>query len=110
MNSNIFKKLTKSQMLKEELSKIFLDIDHPLFLEKDINLAKKFNVVRLTIYNIRKKLKIPPRNDRIAIKVKSLHPEKYTIKEMSDTLNIKYQNLYKVLSENGIKYKPYGQD
>ncbi len=96
----------RAQKAREAMSKIFSDPDHELFLQKDIELAKRFNVSRLTIYNIREELKIPPRTDRILKKLKGIDTKQFTKKELADKLHMKYQNLYKIIQEYKIKVKP----
>ena len=96
----------RAQKAREAMSKIFSDPNHELFLEKDIDLANRFNVSRLTIYNIREELKIPPRTDRILKKLKGIDTKQFTKKELADKLHMKYQNLYKIIQEYKIKVKP----
>lgn len=96
----------RAQKAREAMSKIFSDPNHELFLEKDIELANRFNVSRLTIYNIREELKIPPRTDRILKKLKGIDTKQFTKKELADKLHMKYQNLYKIIQEYKIKVKP----
>lgn len=96
----------RAQKAREAMSKIFSDPNHELFLEKDIDIANRFNVSRLTIYNIREELKIPPRTDRILKKLKGIDTKQFTKKELADKLHMKYQNLYKIIQEYKIKVKP----
>ena len=90
---------------REAMAEIFSDPDNPLYLEKDINLAKKFDVSRLTIYNIREQLGVLPRTERILDRLSKIKTKKYTKKELADIMHMKYQNLYKVLREYQIEVK-----
>jgi Zn-dependent peptidase ImmA (M78 family) len=109
MNESVSKKFggqDRANKARTALSEIFLNPEHPLYFEKDIDLAHRYDVSRLTIYNIRNQLGMPARTDRILNKLKSLNTKKYTQKELADLLNIKYQNLYKIIRESNIKVKP----
>jgi DNA-binding XRE family transcriptional regulator len=96
----------RANKAREALTNIFSDPKHPLYFEKDIDLAHTYDVSRLTIYNIRNQLGVPSRTDRILIKLKSINTKKYTQKQLADLLNIKYQNLYKIIKESDIPVKP----
>lgn len=96
----------RAQAARDAMSDIFSNPEHDLYLEKDIDLARRFSVSRLTIYNIREELHIPPRTDRILLKLKDLDTKRYTKKELAEMLNMKYQNLYKIIREYKIKVKP----
>lgn len=109
MSDTISKKFggqDRANKARVAMSKIFSDTEHPLYLEKDIDLAKKFDVSRLTIYNIREQLKVLSRTDRIVSKLRSINTELFTKKELADKLRLKYQNLYKIIREYGICVKP----
>ena len=82
----------RGQVAREELKLIFNDPTNPSYLLKDIDYAGKFNVARLTIYNIRKNLKIPSRSVRILHILGKMKTSRLTLKEMSEKLGIKYQN------------------
>jgi DNA-binding XRE family transcriptional regulator len=109
MNVPVSKKFggqDRANNARTSLSVIFSDPEHPLYFEKDIDLAKRFDISRLTIYNIRSQMGVPPRTERILKKLKGINTKKYTQKELADLLNIKYQNLYKIIRESNIKVKP----
>jgi hypothetical protein len=109
MGNEVSKKFggqTRADKARTEMSKIFSDPNHELYLEKDIDLAHRFDVSRLTIYNIREQLRIPPRTDRILSKLKSVDTKQYTKRQLSTLLGLKYQNLYKIIREYKIKVKP----
>ena len=95
----------RAKIARLELEKIFQDISHPQYLAKDIEFAIQFDVTRHTIYKIREEAKIPPRSKRILTVLKSMDCSKYTLKELSDKLGLKYQNLYKVVTDNEIEFK-----
>lgn len=108
MSDSISKKFggqDRADKARKMMSKIFADQDHPLYLEKDIDLADKFDVSRLTIYSIREELGIKSRADRILDKLKKIDTKKYTKKELATMLGLKYQNLYKIIRESKIKVK-----
>jgi hypothetical protein len=109
MSESVSKKFggqDRADKARTAMSKIFSDPNHPQYLEKDIDLAKAYDVSRLTIYNIREQLRIPPRTDRILSKLKSIDTKQFTKKELADLLGLKYQNLYKIIREYKIKVKP----
>lgn len=95
----------RAQTAREEITKIFSDISHPLYCTKEIELARMFEVTRLTIYRILDELKILPRIDRILKKLKSIDTKEYTRKELSDLTGVKYMNLYKILRAHKIPVK-----
>lgn len=109
MSESVSKKFggqDRADKARKAMSKIFSDPNHPQFLEKDIDLAKAFDVSRLTIYNIREQLGVPPRTERILNKLKSINTKLFTKKQLADILGLKYQNLYKIIREYKIKVKP----
>jgi hypothetical protein len=95
----------RADKARKELAKIFEDKNHSLYLEKDIDLAHKFNISRLTLYSIREELGIPPRTERILNKLKEIDTIQYTKRELSALLGLKYQNLYKIIVEYDIGVK-----
>jgi hypothetical protein len=95
----------RADKARKELTKIFTDKNNPLYLEKDIKLASKFNISRLTLYSIRKELGIPPRTERIISRLKEIDTNQYTKKELATLLGLKYQNLYKIITECNIIVK-----
>ena len=95
----------RGQVAREELKLIFNDPTNTSYFLKDIDYAVKFNVTRLTIYNIRKDFKIPPRSVRILHILEKMKTSRLTLKEMSEKLGIKYQNLYKLITDNKIPFK-----
>jgi len=106
---NISKKFggqDRAEIARKEMQAIFSDPNHDLYLEKDIALSRKFSVSRLTIYNIREELNIPPRTDRILLKVQGIDTKMFTKRELATLLGIKYQNLYKIIREYSIVVKP----
>lgn len=95
----------RGQVAREELKLIFKDPANPSYFLKDIDYARRFDVIRHTIYNIRGDLKIPPRSARILHFLRKMKTSNLTIKEISAKLNIKYQNLYKLITDNNIPFK-----
>jgi hypothetical protein len=96
----------RANVARENLVAIFSDPSNSDYLLKDIEYARRFDVTRHTIASIRDQFKIPPRTERILTRLKSIDTESMTIKEIGALLNIKYQNLYKIIKENDIKVKP----
>ena len=96
---------SRARTAKDDLQRILTDSRHPDHLAKDIDLSAKYNVSRHTIYKIRKDLGVAPRPERIRKRLAALDTTCFTIKEISIMLNIKYQNLYKILNEEGIPTK-----
>jgi predicted transcriptional regulator len=108
MGTEINKKiggLGRAKIAREELRIIFSNPSDPLYFSKDIDYAKKFDVTRHTIYKIRKDLKIPSRSERILQVLKKLKPVNLTLKKLSAKLNVKYQNLYKIVTDNKVTIK-----
>ena len=97
--------LERAKIAREELRLIFNDPLNPLYFAKDIEYAKKFDVTRHTIYSIRDQLCIPSRSGRILNTIKKMKTKSLSIKDISEKLNIKYQNLYKIITDNKIIIK-----
>jgi len=89
----------RSKIARAELKDVFSDTNHELYFAKDIELAKKYDVTRHTIYKIRDELKVPSRSQRIVEKIKTMNIEQFTLKALAAELGIKYQNLYKLIKE-----------
>lgn len=97
--------LERARTARDSIKNIFSDKKHPLYFSKDINFARRYSVSRHTIYKIREDLNIPPRSHRILEAIKSLDHKNMTLKELSEALNIKYQNLYKIIKDNNLEFK-----
>jgi len=91
---------------RTHMKEIFAKEDHAMFFAKDIEFARLFDVSRHTIYKIRDELGIAPRSKRVLKRLKELDLRKYTIKDLAKKLNLKYQNLYKIILENELETKP----
>jgi Zn-dependent peptidase ImmA (M78 family) len=85
---------------------ILTDENNPLYFSKDIEFARRYGVTRHTIYSIREELGILSRSERLFKKLKQIDLKQYTLKELSQMLGVKYQNLYKVILENKMQVKP----
>ncbi len=95
---------------RSDIRAIYNDPDHPLYLAKDIILANKFNISRHTIYKIRDEIKVPPRSKRILMRLQLMDTRPLSIGQIarklsSDVVDIKYQNLYKIINDNNIPIK-----
>lgn len=96
----------RAQVAREQLVAIFSNQDDNEYLLKDIDYANKYSISRHTVASIREQFKIPSRSVRILIRLKTIDTKSMTINEISEHLNVKYQNLYKIIQENGIDVKP----
>lgn len=97
--------LERAEKARQEMRLILSDENNPLYFAKDIEFARRYDVSRHTIYKIRDDFKIPSRSDRLLKKLKHLDLKRFTLKDLSKMLNIKYQNIYKVILENKFKVK-----
>lgn len=88
------------------LESALADMNHTLFTAHDHVIAKQFNISRLTVINIRKRLSIKPRKDRVVELLKSIETSRYTLKELSAKLGLKYQNLYQIVRLLNLKTRP----
>lgn len=89
----------RAKIARAELKEIFEDPNHQFYYAKDIELAKKYDVTRHTIYKIREDLGVYPRSKRIINRLKEIDRSKFSLKELASYLGIKYQNLYKLITE-----------
>lgn len=96
----------RAQIARERLVDIFSNPEDKDYLLKDIEYAKRFDVTRHTISSIREQFKVPARTDRIINRLKDIDSKSMTIKEISELLDVKYQNLYKIIKEHDIEVKP----
>jgi len=96
----------RAQIARIELISIFKDTADKKSLLKDIEYAHQYDVTRHTIASIREELSIPARTERILIRLKELPTAEKTLYELCDILGIKYQNLYKIVKDNNLPYKP----
>lgn len=95
----------RAALAREELKLIFVDENNPFYFDKDIQYAHKFDVSRHTIYKIRDEMKIPPRSERILNKLRTMDTANMSLNRISETLKIKYQNLYKIVMDAQIPFK-----
>lgn len=93
----------RAKVARAELKEVFERPEHELYFSKDIDLAKKYDVTRHTIYKIRHDLNVPSRSKRIINKVKEMNTNEISLKEMAITLGVKYQNLYKLINDINTK-------
>ena len=96
----------RARVAREELVAIFSNPENNDYLLKDIEYARRFDVTRHTIAAIRKQFNIPARTERILSRLETIDTKSMTIKELGVHLGIKYQNLYKILTEHDIEVKP----
>jgi hypothetical protein len=97
--------LSRAKIARDEMKIIFYDPKNSMYFSKDLDFAKKFDVTRHTIYKARETLNILPRSKRILEVLKKMSTKESTIKELSEKLNIKYQNLYKIIMDNRVPVK-----
>jgi hypothetical protein len=67
---------------------------HAMYTASDVEFAKKLDVSRLTVINIRRRLKLKGRNFRVIGMLQKIDTSKLTIKELAAKLCIKYPNTY----------------
>lgn len=96
----------RAQVAREKLLDIFSRPEDPDYLLKDIEYSKRYEVTRHTIAAIRDQFNVPPRTERILNRLKCIKTSDMTLTKISELLGIKYQNLYKIITENGIEVKP----
>jgi len=89
-------------LARQYLEDVFNDPCHPLYVASDVQLAKKLNITRLTVLNIRKEMGFTGRNERVIDLLNKTETKKFTLKELSMKLGIKYQNLYKLTRRLGL--------
>jgi formyltetrahydrofolate synthetase len=90
---------------RKEMEAIFKDHTNKLYFAKDIDLAKKYDVTKLTIYKIRDNLQIPSRSKRILNLLKEIATSEYTVQKLSEDLGLKYCNLYNIMKNNKLPFK-----
>lgn len=95
----------KTKAILESLTLALKDPTNPEYFSKDIELAKKYSISRHSVYKIRDTLQVGPRKARLNEVLKSIDTQSMTLKEISERLNIKYQNLYKLVEEFKVPYK-----
>jgi len=95
----------RAKKAREYMRAVMADEGHQMRYAKDIDFARKFDVSRHTIYAIRDELKMPPRSQRVADRLKRMKTADRTLGEICQLLNVKYAGLYKVMTENGIPFK-----
>lgn len=96
----------RAQAAREELLDIFMKTESKDYLLKDTDYALRFNITRHTIAAIREQFRIPARTERILTRLKALNTEDMVIADLCELLGVKYQNLYKIITDNKIKVKP----
>lgn len=97
--------VARARIAREALTVIFSNENDPLYYAKDMDFARQFFVSRHTVQKIREDLSVPSRSERIIQRLKRMDLKELTIKELSDILHVKYQNLYKILVENEMQVK-----
>jgi len=95
----------RAKRARESMQEIFSVANHPLYFAKDIDFARKYDVSRHTIYRIREDLNILSRSTRILNRLNKMELTEFTIKDLEKILHVKYQNLYKIILENGLQIK-----
>ncbi|MBD3260624.1 MAG: hypothetical protein GF334_02935 [Candidatus Altiarchaeales archaeon] len=97
--------VARAKIARKALTVIFRDETDPLYYAKDMDFARQFFVSRHTIQKIREELGVPSRSQRILDRLDKMDLSEFTIKELSSILSVKYQNLYKIITENGLQVK-----
>lgn len=88
------------------MQRVLINPQDPMYSASDVSLARKLNVSRLTIVNIRKELNLKNRKNRIVALLNQIDTQTLTMKELSSKLALKYQNTYQVVKTMGLKTLP----
>lgn len=96
----------RAAVARKELRIIFADDDNSLYFSKDSDLARRYDVTRLTILKIRDQMGVPSRSKRLKAKLEKIDTKNFTIKEIGQKLGVKYQNLYNHMTELKLPFKP----
>jgi hypothetical protein len=104
--SYTIKRRSKGKIAEIGVEMIFSNENHRLYTASDIEIAREYNVSRLTILNIRKQLSIKSRNERIIDILNKIDTTTMTLKELSVYLGVKYPNLHKIVKSLKLKTRP----
>ncbi len=96
-------KKNRGKLARQYLQDVFTNPGHPMYAASDVQFAKKLNVTRLTVINIRKDLNIKSRYHRIVDLLKSIDTRRYTITKLSEKIGLKYQNTYQLIKKHSLQ-------
>ena len=96
----------RTQEARTKIKEIFSNTRNRYYFLKDAELSKVLDISRHTVKKIRGEQNIPTRALRILEILANIDTEKFTITELSLMLNLRYQNLYKVIKMNHLPFKP----
>lgn len=88
------------------IQRVLLNPQDPMYAASDCEFARKLNISRLTVVNIRKEFKLKNRKKRIVDLLNQIDTSTITIKDLSGKLCLKYQNTYQVIKQLGLKTLP----
>jgi hypothetical protein len=94
---------TRGELARRYIQRIFNNPEDPMYTASDVTLAKQFNITRLTVINIRTEMGLKGRNARVVELLANIDTSKFTIKEISARINVKYQNVYKIIKQLNLK-------
>ncbi|NLD91341.1 MAG: hypothetical protein GX639_01600 [Fibrobacter sp.] len=107
MQRNIDKnRKNRGVLARHYLQTVFKNPKHPMYTASDTDFARDLNVTRLTVINIRKKLHMENRHNRIIDLLKQIDTTEYTLRELAALLDLKYQNLYKLVRMLKLQTRP----
>ena len=100
------------QRAYEDLIYVFRHVDHPDHLLKDSELCDKYGVSRSTMREIRMRLGVPVRADRIANLLSMMDTKNMYLNEIAEKLNgrVHYKCLHKAVERDNIPIKKRSQN
>lgn len=97
---------SKCANARKYIDRALRDCSHPMYTANDVEIAKKLQVTRLTVINIRKELEIECRKNRVLNLLKGIDTSQNTIKELASKYRLKYQNTYQLTRAHGLQTRP----
>lgn len=103
--------IIQNRKTRGELARCFIrgalnDPNHEMYTASDVEFARKLDITRLTVINIRKKSNLKGRNFRVIGMLQKMDTSKLTIKELAAKLHMKYQNTYALVRKLGLQTQP----
>lgn len=85
------------------MQRVLINPQDPMYSASDVSLARKLNVSRLTIVNIRKELNLKNRKNRIVALLNQIDTQTLTMKELSSKLALKIPEHIPGSKDDGFK-------
>ena len=82
------------------------DPNHEMYTASDVEFARKLDITRLTVINIRKKSNLKGRKFRVIGMLRNMDTSKLTIKELASKLHMKYPNTYALVRKLSLPTLP----